>query len=45
MDLASRKRCCDRLVHVASPEDVAEVIAYLAPDDARLITANQITLR
>jgi 3-oxoacyl-[acyl-carrier protein] reductase len=35
----------DRLVHVASPEDVAEVIAYLASDDARLITANQITLR
>ncbi|HEY7145411.1 MAG TPA: SDR family oxidoreductase [Streptosporangiaceae bacterium] len=35
----------DRHVHVASPEDVAEVIAYLASDEARLITANEITLR
>lgn len=35
----------DRHTHVASPEDVAEVIAYLASDDARLITANEITLR
>ena len=35
----------DRHVHVASPEEVANVIAYLASDDARLITANEITLR
>ncbi len=31
--------------HVAGPEEVAEVIAYLASDDARLITANVIQLR
>jgi 3-oxoacyl-[acyl-carrier protein] reductase len=35
----------DRHVHVASPEEVAEVIAYLASDDAQLITANELTLR
>ena len=35
----------DRHIHVASPEEVAQVIAYLASDDARLITANEITLR
>lgn len=35
----------DRHVHVARPEEVARVIAYLASDDARLITANEITLR
>ncbi len=33
------------LVHVASPAEVAEVIAYLASDDAALITDNVITLR
>ena len=33
------------LFHVASPADVAEVIAYLASDAATLITANVITLR
>ena len=32
-------------VHVASPDDVAEVIVYLASDAARLITANVIHLR
>jgi 3-oxoacyl-[acyl-carrier protein] reductase len=32
-------------VHVASPAEVADVIAYLAADEARLITANVITLR
>jgi 3-oxoacyl-[acyl-carrier protein] reductase len=32
-------------VHVASPAEVAEVIAYLASDAAALITANIITLR
>jgi 3-oxoacyl-[acyl-carrier protein] reductase len=31
--------------HVASPEDVAEVIVYLCSDAARLITANVIQLR
>jgi 3-oxoacyl-[acyl-carrier protein] reductase len=33
------------LVHIASPAQVAEVIAYLASDAAGLITANVITLR
>ena len=34
-----------RLIHVAAPGEVAEVIAYLASDAAGLITANVITLR
>ena len=33
------------LIHVATPEQVADVIAYLASDAAALITANVITLR
>ncbi|HLI36083.1 MAG TPA: SDR family oxidoreductase [Streptosporangiaceae bacterium] len=33
------------LIHIASPEEVAEVIAYLASEAAALITANVITLR
>ena len=33
------------LFHVARPEDVAEVIAYLCSDHARLITANVVHLR
>lgn len=33
------------LVHVASPAEVAAVIAYLASDDAALITGNVINLR
>jgi 3-oxoacyl-[acyl-carrier protein] reductase len=33
------------LIHVASPAQVADVIAYLASDAAELITANVITLR
>jgi 3-oxoacyl-[acyl-carrier protein] reductase len=33
------------LVHVATPDEVAEVIGYLASDAAALITANVITLR
>jgi 3-oxoacyl-[acyl-carrier protein] reductase len=33
------------LFHVARPEDVAEVIAFLASDHARLITANVVHLR
>ncbi len=32
-------------IHIASPEQVAEEIAYLASDAAPLITANVITLR
>jgi 3-oxoacyl-[acyl-carrier protein] reductase len=35
----------DRLIHVATPAEVAEVIAYLASDAAGLITGNVITLR
>jgi 3-oxoacyl-[acyl-carrier protein] reductase len=33
------------LVHIASPAEVAAVIAYLASDDAALITGNVIVLR
>ena len=33
------------LVHIATPAEVAEVIAFLASDAAALITANVITLR
>jgi 3-oxoacyl-[acyl-carrier protein] reductase len=33
------------LVHIASPSEVAEVIAYLASDAAALITGNVIALR
>jgi 3-oxoacyl-[acyl-carrier protein] reductase len=33
------------LIHIATPEQVADVIAYLASDAAALITANVITLR
>jgi 3-oxoacyl-[acyl-carrier protein] reductase len=33
------------LTHIATPEEVAEVIAYLASDSAALVTANVITLR
>jgi 3-oxoacyl-[acyl-carrier protein] reductase len=44
---AVRKLVADTptMVHVAAPEEVAEVIAYLASDAAALITANVITLR
>jgi 3-oxoacyl-[acyl-carrier protein] reductase len=35
----------DTLIHVASPNDVAGVIAYLVSDQAWLITANRIHLR
>ena len=34
-----------RHIHIAEPEEVARVIAYLASDEARLITANVIHLR
>lgn len=33
------------LVHIAEPDDVARVIAYLASDEARLISGNIIRLR
>lgn len=33
------------LVHVAEPEEVAKVIAFLCSDEAHLITANRIHLR
>jgi 3-oxoacyl-[acyl-carrier protein] reductase len=33
------------LLHIATPDQVADVIAYLASDAAALITANVITLR
>jgi 3-oxoacyl-[acyl-carrier protein] reductase len=33
------------LIHIASPTEVAQVIAYLASDATALITANVITLR
>jgi 3-oxoacyl-[acyl-carrier protein] reductase len=33
------------LIHVVSPDSVAEVITYLCSEDARLITANRIHLR
>jgi 3-oxoacyl-[acyl-carrier protein] reductase len=33
------------LIHIASPDDVARVIAYLASDAASLITGNRIHLR
>jgi 3-oxoacyl-[acyl-carrier protein] reductase len=34
-----------RHVHVAQPEDVAEVVVYLCSERSRLITANVLTLR
>ena len=33
------------LIHIANPDDVARVIAYLVSDEAHLITANRIHLR
>jgi 3-oxoacyl-[acyl-carrier protein] reductase len=38
-------RDSDELFHIGSPEDVANVIAFLASDHAALITANIIHLR
>lgn len=35
----------DDLFHIATPEQVATVIAFLASDGAELITANVIRLR
>ena len=33
------------LIHIAEPEDVARVIAYLVSDEASLITGNVVHLR
>lgn len=44
-EVESLVRESDDLFHVASPEEVARVIAFLVSDDAALITANVITLR
>lgn len=33
------------LIHIATPEEVAEVITFLMSDEARLITGNRIHLR
>jgi 3-oxoacyl-[acyl-carrier protein] reductase len=33
------------LIHIVKPEEVAEVIAFLSSDYARLITANVVHLR
>ena len=33
------------LIHIASPEEVAAVIAFLVSDEGRLITGNRIHLR
>jgi 3-oxoacyl-[acyl-carrier protein] reductase len=33
------------LIHIATPDEVADVIAFLASDQARLVTANIIRLR
>jgi NAD(P)-dependent dehydrogenase (short-subunit alcohol dehydrogenase family) len=41
----SERGCAVLCTYVASPAEVAEVIAYLASDAAALITANVITLR
>ena len=42
-----RRNVRDRpdLIHIAQPEEVANVIAYLASDNARLVTGNVVRLR
>ena len=43
MPCGSRLPSSLSLIHVASPDEVAEVIAYLASDAAALITANVLS--
>ena len=42
-----RRQVADRpdLIHIAEPGEVADIIAFLASDEARLITGNVIHLR
>jgi 3-oxoacyl-[acyl-carrier protein] reductase len=44
-DVRAAVAASSALIHIATPAEVAEVIAYLASDAAELITANVITLR
>lgn len=44
-DVRNFVRSSDDHVHVARPEEVAEVIGWLCTDDARLVTGNVIRLR
>jgi 3-oxoacyl-[acyl-carrier protein] reductase len=44
-DVERAVRDSEELFHIASPDDVADVIAYLASDRARLVTGNVLRLR
>jgi 3-oxoacyl-[acyl-carrier protein] reductase len=44
-DVRAAVAASSTLIHIVTPAEVAEVIAYLASDAAGLITANVITLR
>lgn len=44
-EVESAVRDSDDLLHIAHPDEVAAVIAYLVSDDAKLITANVVHLR
>jgi 3-oxoacyl-[acyl-carrier protein] reductase len=44
-EVESAVRDSDDLIHIAHPDEVASVIAYLVSDEARLITANIVHLR
>ena len=44
-EVAEAVRESRELVHIAPPSEVAEVIAFLASDLARLVTANVVHLR
>ncbi len=44
-DVEEMVRTSEDMFHIASPDDVARVIAFLASDEARLITGNVIKLR
>jgi 3-oxoacyl-[acyl-carrier protein] reductase len=43
--IRERVKQSPNLIHIAGPEEVAEVIAFLCSDHARLITANIVHLR